>query len=81
MLKGGLPRKAAMKLLKDLCNETGMNEELIKFYLLYFAISDLEQQGVQWYWKGADRSNIEQIVDDFSKAWLAAHDTNTCSSE
>lgn len=32
------------------------------FYLLYFAKDDLNESEIQWYWNGADRINIDQII-------------------
>ena len=48
--------------LKDLCIADGYNRALYDFYKLFFAYSDLQSSTVQWYWPGATRENIEQIV-------------------
>ena len=38
------------------------------FYRLYFAKEDLNEVSVQWYWDGADRINIDQIIkENFQK--------------
>lgn len=73
MIRGELTRKAAMQRLSDLCVALGYERELMDFYLLFYAMSDLETQQLQWYWKGANRSNIFRIIDERSKLWLERH--------
>jgi len=73
MLRGNLTRKAAMKHLSELCVRLGYPRELMDFYLLFYAMWDLEAQEMSGHWKGANRSNIADIVDDRSRAWLEAH--------
>jgi hypothetical protein len=75
-LDGKLTHKVALLKLKDLCLATGYEKPLMDFYLLYFASSDLEASEVQWYWKGADRGNIVQIIDDYFQNWLKNHGQN-----
>ena len=40
------------------------------FYLLYFAKDDLLESDIQWYWDGANRENIDEIIDIEFKKWL-----------
>jgi hypothetical protein len=58
--------------LSQLCIATGYASTLMPFYLLHFARADLATQTYQYYWEGADRSNIDQIVRDEAKRWLEA---------
>ena len=47
-----------------------MPQDLMDFYLLHHAFEDLRHDKVQWYWEGADRSNIAGIIDDHCRNWL-----------
>jgi len=67
---GEITRKEALLKLKDLCLATNYAKPLMDFYLLYFALSDLETSELQWYWKGANRENINKIIDDYFENWL-----------
>jgi hypothetical protein len=40
----------------------GYPTELRSFYLLRFAWEDLQDREVQWYWPGATRENIDDIM-------------------
>jgi hypothetical protein len=51
--------------LKDLCIELDYKRFLYDFYLLYFAKQDLIDSENQWYWDGADRSNIDNIIKEY----------------
>ena len=73
MLSEKIERKKAMKRLADLHIDRGYDSQLRDFYLLYHAKSDLKSEEVQWYWQNADRSNIDQVVDEYAKHWLANH--------
>lgn len=75
-LEGNLTRKEALEKLKDLCLATNYQKPLMDFYLLYFAVSDLEISEVQWYWKDANRENIAKIVDDYFGNWLKNYSQN-----
>ena len=70
MLADRLPRREAFKRLSELCISLSYPKELMDFYLLYHAKWDLESAEVQWYWKGADRSNIDAIIDEHATSWL-----------
>lgn len=74
MLSGELGSKAALERLADLHIARGYDRELADFYRLYHAKWDLESQEVQWYWSGADRSNIEHLIETYAKRWLENHD-------
>lgn len=40
------------------------------FYLLYSAKSDLNESEVQWYWDGADSTNIDRIIGKVFENYL-----------
>jgi hypothetical protein len=73
-VEGRLTKKEALEKLKDLCLALNHEKALMKFYLLYHALSDLEISELQWYWKGATRDNINEIIDDYFQGWLKNHD-------
>jgi hypothetical protein len=65
--------ESVLRELFQLCVNTGYNPKLMTFYLLYCACYDLRLQNVQFYWEGADRSNIDAIVREEAERWLAKH--------
>jgi hypothetical protein len=73
LLSAKLGKKEALKRLSDLCIARGYEKELMDFYLLYHAKWDLETQQVQWYWKDADRSNIDRIIEEYANHWLKTY--------
>lgn len=48
--------------LKDICISLDMEKDYMVFYLLYFAKDDLVESENQWYWDGATRENIDDII-------------------
>jgi hypothetical protein len=65
-------RPEALSQLANLCVDTGYPKSLMPFYLLHFARQDLLAGRDQHYWDGADSSNIDEIVQNEARAWLAA---------
>ncbi len=61
----------ALSQLAGLCVDTGYPKSLMPFYLLHFARQDLLAGEDQHYWNGADASNIDGIVQNEARAWLA----------
>jgi len=61
----------ALSQLAGLCVDTGYPKSLMPFYLLHFARQDLLAGDDQHYWNGADASNIDGIVQNEARAWLA----------
>jgi hypothetical protein len=52
--------------IKDICIDLGLGtygQEYNDFYLLYFAKENLIESPVQWYWDGANRENIDEIIE------------------
>lgn len=50
--------------VKDICIGLDMEKEYMDFYLLYFAKDDLNESENQWYWDGAGRNNIDEIIKE-----------------
>lgn len=61
---------STLKEIKDICIALDMEEEYMDFYLLYFAKDDLNESEVQWYWDGADRTNIDLIIRNIFQGYL-----------
>lgn len=55
---------STLREVKDICIDLDMEKEYIDFYLLYFAKDDLNESENQWYWDGADRNNIDDIIKE-----------------
>ncbi|HRD39741.1 MAG TPA: hypothetical protein PLC65_14025, partial [Bacteroidia bacterium] len=71
VLKNELDSLPVLEILKDICIELNMEKYLYQFYLLYFAKDDLLDSDVQWYIDGANKNNIDKIITDYFKKWLA----------
>lgn len=56
--------------LKNICQDLDYASEYMNFYLLNFAKEDLTIDEVQWYWDGANRQNIDQIIKDYFTKWM-----------
>lgn len=59
-----------LKEIKDICINLDMDNEYMDFYLLYFAKDDLNESENQWYWDGADRNNIDEIIKEKFKEYI-----------
>ena len=70
MLRDRAVTEAALAELFDLCVELNYSRALYNFYLLRCARDDLRDQGVQVYWDGANRSNIDDIIRGEAQRWL-----------
>lgn len=75
MLDKELPRNEALRRISDLYLQRNYDGHLKDFYHLYYAKWDLESYNEQYYWAGANRSNIDRLIDDYSKKWLKNHAT------
>ena len=58
-----------LDILKELCIELDYESYLYDFYSLYFAKEDLLYSDNQWYWNGATKENIDNIVYDYFVKW------------
>lgn len=58
----------ALDELRDICIKLDMDAKYQNFYFLWYAKDELEELGVQWYWEGANRENIDAIIkNEFQK--------------
>jgi hypothetical protein len=55
---------STLREVKDICIGLDMEKEYMDFYLLYFAKDNLNESENQWYWEGADRSNIDELIKE-----------------
>jgi hypothetical protein len=74
-LAKGENMKENLKNVRIYCETNGYEESIHDFYLLYWAWDDLDY-GIesQLYWPGADKSNIEQIVMETARKWIAENE-------
>ncbi len=68
--------QAVLRKLKNLHLENSCDDELGGFYLLYYAFDDLQNSDQQWYVNGANRENIESIIEDYFNQWFISEDKN-----
>jgi len=61
---------STLREIKDICIALDMEQEYMDFYLLYFAKDDLNESESQWYWDGADRTNIDLIIKNAFQRYL-----------
>lgn len=59
--------------LYNLCLNSGMNQSLMPFYLLYHGWDELEQIGENYYFEGADLDNIEEVIKEQAKEWIEVY--------
>jgi len=79
MLAGQLDRFSALEKLKELHLIRHYEPRLRDFYLLFYALEELNNGSDQWYWDGANPDNIDRIIDDYAKVWLSKSATDTLS--
>ena len=75
-LNGGIAIIKVLGSLKDLCVELDYEDYLYDFYLLYFAKDDLSYSDNQWYWKGANKDNIDVIIWESLTKWKINYEEN-----
>ena len=68
-LEGETDNFIVLNELKDICIELDYEKYLYEFYLLYFAKYDLLYSENQWYWDGATKENIDNIINDYFVKW------------
>jgi hypothetical protein len=61
---------STLRELYDICVQVDMSVEYMDFYNLYLAKVDLMEDEMQWYWKGANRQNIDRIIEQRFQEWL-----------
>jgi hypothetical protein len=75
-LKGNLDHFKVLRILKDLCIELNYPSYLSDFYSLFFAKDDLLYSEHQWYWEGATKENIDNIITLNFESWIKKQKTN-----
>ena len=68
-LDGELDNFKVLEILKDIYIELDHEKYLCDFYSLYFAKDDPFYSENQWYWDGATRENIDEIIMDYFTTW------------
>lgn len=77
-ISGSTDLSTAVSNVKDLFLGNNLSpEEIQDFYLLHFASIDLQQYESQYYWPGADRSNIELIMRNRTIRFLQEYEDRT----
>lgn len=54
----------------NLCLNAKLDERLMPFYLLYHGWDELEQIGANYYFKGANLDNMEEVVKEQAQIWI-----------
>jgi hypothetical protein len=72
-LAGNRSYTAVVGELKDVYNDFGHSSHLSQFYVLYWALEDLKIDKSQWYWPGATRENIQEIMSEYFLEWAKDH--------
>jgi hypothetical protein len=63
------------KKLFQLCIDHDYRNDIYTFYLLYFALTDLDHKGIQYYWQDATEENIEAIIINNCHEYIKKNDT------
>jgi hypothetical protein len=67
--------KRNLGMVYEFCKARDYEKLIFDFYLLYWAWADLDYGNeYQAYWPDADKSNIEQIVIETAKKWIAENE-------
>jgi hypothetical protein len=74
-LNGELDSYKVLMTLKNICIELDYEKYLYDFYSLFFAKDDLLHSENQWYWEGANKGNIDQIIHDHFVQWKSNYQT------
>jgi len=61
-------------ILKRICAELEYEESWMDFFLLYYAKDDLLYSENQYYWDGATRENIDQIILEYFIKWKSNYE-------
>jgi len=59
-----------LDILKDVYIGMNYNPPYSDFYSLYYAYDDLKYSENQWYWPGATRENIDEIIKEYFVKWI-----------
>ncbi len=75
-IEGNISKRKVLRELRDLCQNRDYDEELFKFYLLYYALDELENLGVQSYWNNGDNNDIDIEIDNELRSWKNGYEAN-----
>jgi hypothetical protein len=68
-LEGTRSYREVLLKLKDICIELDYEKLLFDFYLLFYALEDLEYSDNQGYWPNATRKNIQSLITEYFANW------------
>lgn len=74
--EGEIPSDEVLLEISNCYDELGRPESLHDLYMLAIAMWELEYDEYSPFWPEATRENIDQIVIDQCRAWLAEHGTS-----
>jgi hypothetical protein len=63
-----------LRILTDICRELDYDKRYMDFYLLYYAKDELIEFDEQFYWNGANRKNIDQIIKSHFIDWKTKYE-------
>jgi len=67
--------KRNLGIVYEFCQLRDYEKIIYDFYLLYWAWGDLDYgNDYQYYWPGADKNNMEQIVIETAKKWISENE-------
>lgn len=72
-LSSKMSRSAVLSILRNLYLERDSDKELFDFSCLFYAQQELEVLGEQYYWEGANKENINSIIDNEFIKWRNKH--------
>jgi len=64
-----------LRSLYEICTDSNFGFGLMNFYLLYHGWNELDEMGVNFYYDGADKSNIEKIIKKEAINWIENYKT------
>lgn len=79
-LSGILQYTEVLQELKNICIALNYHDSLYSFYLLCYAYEDLRLREEQYYWQGANRTNINSIIEEKFKEWIAKFERSAFNS-
>ena len=71
MLRGDNTEAESLSKLSELCIEYGHPKSLHSFYMLHFALMDLNAGRQTFYWVDANADNVYQIIRTAAHKYLA----------
>lgn len=72
-LSGKMNTLVVLDMLKEIYMELNYKSSLSYFYMLYYAYDDLKYSNLQYYWDGATRENIDEIINAYFREWVAKY--------